>query len=147
MIKSEKARDYEGINIIDVNNEPSPHDPTNVLEIEVVRVWNERYIWRISYQDEDILHNKLEDSELGFSCIGGHPLYEGTTDYLDIRGGKHKEDLNMWYIDYEDLIKLVTKVDAINKKYRDEKLLKQLCVEEVQEENHRMIEEMNKIWK
>lgn len=53
----------------------------------------------------------------------------------------------MWYIDYEDLIKLVTKVDAINKKYRDEKLLKQLCVEEVQEENHRMIEEMNKIWK
>lgn len=125
MIKAKKVKDYEGVNLIDVNNDPTPHDPTNVLEIEVVRIWGERYVWRISYQDEDILHNKLEDKELCFDCIGGYPLYVGTTDYLSLRGGKHKEDLNMWYIDYEDLIKLAKKVDAINNKYRDKKILKE----------------------
>lgn len=132
MIKSKKASDYDGINIIDVNNQPSQHDPTNVLEIEVVRVWDERYIWRISYQDKDILHDWLEDKELGFQC-GGYPLYVGTTDHLTIRGHRPENDLNMWYIDYEDLIKLVTKVDAINKKYRDEKLTKEQCVNIFQE--------------
>lgn len=145
MIKSKKAGDYEGINIIDVDNEPSPHDPTNVLEIEVVRIWGKRYVWRISYQDKDILHDWLRDEELDFDCIGFPSFSE--VGHLSLRGHIKENYLNMWYIDYEDLIKLSSRVDAINKKYRDEKLLKQLCVEEVQEENHRMIEEMNKIWK
>lgn len=131
MIKSKKASDYEGINIIDVDNEPSPHDPTNVLEIEVVRVWNRVYIWRISYQDKDILYDWLEDKELNFCCDSFPNL--STTGHLSLRGNLKENDLNIGFLDYEDLIKLATKVDAINKKYRKEKLFKEQCLDRFQE--------------
>lgn len=127
MIKAKKVKDYEGVNLIDVNNEPTPHDPTNVLEIEVVRIWGERYVWRITYQDKDILHDSFEDKELNVSCRGGFPYFE-EANVLNLRGCENNYDLKIGCVDYEGLIKLVNKVDAVNKKYRDEKLLKEQCI-------------------
>lgn len=87
----------------------------NVLEIEYMPVFDNKFIVRIKYQNTDVLkRGEFSDDEIKVESIGGPSFIH---NILLLRGNNHSRDYDYSVISEVQLNKIIKKVEQINKKY------------------------------
>lgn len=100
---------------IDIIEDKQEEEKETVLEIEYIKVFDEKYVVRISKQNYEVFtRGKFRDNELGIisnRCFA----YGGGTLYLN--GDRNMADDRLIYLDKVNLDKLIELVEKINNKY------------------------------
>lgn len=87
----------------------------NVLEVEYMPIFDDKFIVRIKSQNCDVLkRGEFSDEEIGVESIGGPSFI---SSILLLRGGNHNRDYDYSIISKEKLDEIINKVELINKKY------------------------------
>lgn len=93
----------------------------DVLKVEFKEIWCNKYVWRIAYQNEDILlRNNFEDVKLKV-CSYLAPEYDNEKGILYIKGLFKERDDTLNICTVEEKEEIEKKVKLINQKYGIEK--------------------------
>jgi hypothetical protein len=88
-----------------------------VLEIEFKELWNDKFAWKITKQNEEILiRNEFKDEELNVKSFES-PEFRKTENKLFIRGSVKRLDDNISICNQEEKALIEEKVKSINEKY------------------------------
>ena len=87
----------------------------NVLEVEYMPIFDDKFIVRIKNQNCDVLkRGEFSDEEIGVESIDGPSFI---CSILLLRGRNHNRDYDYSIVSKEKIDEIINKVELINKKY------------------------------